>query len=95
MGETRDGESGRALPHMRGSPGLNPHPSPDCTPNTAVGTGPLAEPTAITRLGSAHQDLSLLLILPLLLDLIQLLEKPELGPDVTCLLISVIILQRR
>ena len=50
--------------------------------------------SAHTCLGRPHEDLSLLLVFPLLFNLIKLLKKFELSPDITCLLVSVIILQK-
>lgn len=48
---------------------------------------------ASTCLCRPHQDLSLLLVFPLLFNLIELLKELELSPDVTCLLVSVIVLR--
>lgn len=47
-----------------------------------------------TCLCCPHQDLSLLFVLSLFLNLIKLFKKFELSPDITCLLVSVIILEK-
>lgn len=93
----------RSAPTCRG---LAPRPRPwvpvwpPRSPKVTTGSqdgrreGPAAEGTASTCLRCPHQDLSLLLIFPLFFDLIELLKKLELSPDVACLLVPVVILQR-
>lgn len=96
----RTGHWDRSCPHptpgaVRGSWGLKPQPcSRPAAPQTPLRPHGNPEGHRGTRLGRAHQDLPLLLVLPLLLDLVKLLEELELGPDVTRLLVSVIVLQR-
>lgn len=46
-----------------------------------------------SHLSSLHEDLPLLLLLPLLLHLVQLLQELELGPNITNLLIPTILLE--
>lgn len=49
----------------------------------------------VTYFSGFQQDLSLLLVLPLLLDSLQLLEEAELRANVCRLLVALIILTRR
>ena len=49
----------------------------------------------VSYLGSLHQDLPLLLLLPLFLHLIQLLIELQLGSHVTHLFILIILLKER